>query len=375
MSVYIHNIATAVPEGHFEQSFLREKMKEHVSQRPATRRIIHSLYANSGINKRHTVVNDFHSNGHPKLFFKNEGTLGEPSTKTRNDLYSKHAKKLFVDVAKQLINQNKTVVKEDITHVITVSCTGFFAPEPAYEIVKRLGLSPSTQRYHVGFMGCFAAFPALKMARSFCEADPDATVMVVCVELCTLHLQASEETDQLISASVFADGGAGAIVSAKSPDAGMPAFRMEQFQTSIADQSEKDMAWTIGDTGFDMVLSTYVPDIIQSNLVSSLKPLMEAYNYSFSDIDHWPVHPGGRAILDKIEQSLDLDSTQLAHSRNVLANYGNMSSATILFVLKELLNQPSVNAEEQALAMAFGPGLTIESGLLTKMTPVRDNEN
>ena len=367
MPVYIHNIATAVPKGSFEQSFLREKMKEHVSQRPATRRIIHSLYSNSGIEKRHTVVNDFHSNGHPRLFFQKEGSLSEPSTKTRNDLYAKHAKKLFVEVAGQLIDQNKTITKEDITHVITVSCTGFFAPEPAYEIVKQLGLSPSIERYHIGFMGCFAAFPALKMARSFCEADPDATVMVVCVELCTLHLQASEETDQLISASVFADGGAGAIVSAKPPT-DKAVFRMEQFQTSIAEQSEKDMAWTIGDTGFDMVLSTYVPDIIKSNLKAALQPLMEAYEFSFSDITHWPIHPGGRAILDKIEQNLELHPAQLQNSRNVLANYGNMSSATILFVLQQLLNQPAADNEETALAVAFGPGLTIESGLLTKVS-------
>lgn len=368
MPVYIRNIASAVPEHTFEQSFLREQMKTYVGERPATRRIIHSLYTNSGIEKRHTVVNDFHSNGHPKLFFKNEGTLSEPSTKIRNDLYTKHAKMLFADVGRKLLNQDKFISKEDITHVITVSCTGFFAPEPAYEIVKQLGLSPSTQRYHVGFMGCFAAFPALKMARSFCEADPDATVMVVCVELCTLHLQASEETDQLISASVFADGGAGAIVSAKKPESGSVCYRLDQFQTSIADQSEKDMAWTIGDTGFDMVLSTYVPDIIQSNLTTSIQPLIQNYNLALSDVEHWAIHPGGRAILDKIEYNLKLAPSKLQASRSVLANYGNMSSATILFVLKELLNQPVSRNQEQTLAMAFGPGLTIESGLLTKLS-------
>lgn len=367
MPVYIQNIASAVPENSFKQSFLREKMKNHLSRRPATGRIIHRLYANSGIDKRHTVVNDFHSNGHPQLFFQKKGEMSRPSTKIRNDLYAKHAKELFVKVGRRLIHQNNAVTKDDITHVITVSCTGFFAPEPAYEIVKQLGLSTSTQRYHVGFMGCFAAFPALKMAQAFCKADPDATVMVVCVELCTLHLQASEETDQLISASVFADGAAGAIVSAKRSKASRPAFRMEHFQTAIAEQSEKDMAWTIGDTGFDMVLSTYVPDIIKSNLKAALQPLMEAYEFSFSDITHWPIHPGGRAILDKIEQNLELSPTQLEPSRTVLANYGNMSSATILFVLKELLKHPADQKEEPALAMAFGPGLTIESGLLTKL--------
>lgn len=367
MPVYIQNLATAVPEGHFGQPFLRDKMKNHVSSQAVTRRIIHSLYANSGIEKRHTVVDDFHSNGHGRLFFKDEGTLGQPTTKERNDLYITHAKELFVDVAQQLLNKNDTVESGDITHVITVSCTGFFAPEPAYEIVKQLDLSPSTQRYHVGFMGCFAAFPALKMAQSFCESDPDATVLIVSVELCTLHLQNSEETDQLISAAVFADGAAGALVSARQPEPETTAYRMEQFQTSIAAQSEKDMAWTIGDTGFDMVLSSYVPEIIQSNLAAAIQPLFDDYQIQPADVLHWAIHPGGRAILDKVEQSLGLLPSQLSSSRNTLANYGNMSSATIFFVMQHLMQQPADNSSEITLAMAFGPGLTIESGLFTKV--------
>lgn len=368
MPTYIQNIATVVPEGRFEQLFMRDKMKEYISSRPATRRIIHRLYSNSGIEKRHTVVNDFHSNGHPRLFFKDEGILDTPSTKTRNNIYAHHSKKLFVDVATTLLQDNPHVDKNDITHIITVSCTGFFAPGPAYEIVKQLELPESTQRFHVGFMGCFAVFPALKMARSFCEANPDARVMIVSVELCTLHLQASEETDQLISASVFADGAAGAIISGQGPAAGSNAYRINAFRTSIAREGEQDMAWTIGNTGFDMVLSTYVPDIIQSNLQQALHPILKAYGIDFNDIAHWAIHPGGRAILDKIEENLQLNDQGLAASRSVLANYGNMSSATILFVLKQLLSTSAERSEDPVLAMAFGPGLTIESALLTKLS-------
>lgn len=368
MPVYIQNIATAVPEESFEQPFLREKMKKYVSERPATERIIHRLYSHSGINKRHTVVNDFHSNGHPRLFFKEDGMMAEPSTKTRNDLYTRHAKKLFTGIARKLLAENEEVDADDITHVITVSCTGFFAPEPAYEIVNQLGLSPSTQRFHVGFMGCFAVFPALKMAQAFCRSDPGATVMVVSVELCTLHLQASDNTDQLISAAVFADGGAGAIISASEPAASRSVLRIDQFQTSVAEKSEDDMAWTIGDTGFDMVLSTYVPEIIRSNLKESVSPLLRAYHLKREDIVHWAIHPGGRAILDKAEKGLGIKPSQIQSARNVLANYGNMSSATILFVLHALLREKGEQTEERALAMAFGPGLTIESSLLTKIS-------
>ncbi|MDZ7716038.1 MAG: type III polyketide synthase [Balneolaceae bacterium] len=366
MGVYLHKIATAVPDQSYEQSFLRDQMKKYISNERTTRSIIHQIYSKSGIEKRHSVIKDFHANGDPRLFFQDDGSFSTPSTGTRNELYSKHAKKLFVDIARKLLENQDDIQKSEITHVITVSCTGFFAPEPAYEIVKQLGLSASTQRFHLGFMGCFAAFPALKMAKSFCESDPHANVLVVCLELCSIHLQSSQKTDNLISASVFADGGAGALVSSKEPS--YPHFSLNEFATSIADNSEKDMAWTIGDTGFDMVLSTYVPEIIESNLKNAVQPLVDTYSTNLKDIKHWALHPGGRAILDKVEDHFNLDSQQLASSRATLANYGNMSSATVLFVLKHLLEQPAQENKESTLAIAFGPGLTIESGLLTKIS-------
>lgn len=365
MPVYINNIATAVPDNFYKQEFLRERMKEYLGDKRSTKSIIHRIYSNSGIEKRHSVIHDFHQNGDPRYFFQKDGTLSEPTTGSRNSTYARFAKDLFVDVAQKLVDGNKTIKKDDITHVITASCTGFFAPEPAYEIVKQLGLKPSTQRFHLGFMGCFAAFPALKMAESFIKSDPKAKVMVICLELCTIHLQNSEATDHLISASVFGDGASGALLSAQQPQGN--GYQLEQFATAIAKESEKDMAWTIGDTGFDMVLSTYVPDIIDSNLEQALNPLFDTYAMDRSDIKRWAIHPGGKAILDKIEKNLKLDPEQLQASRKVLSDYGNMSSATILFVLKELLDIPNSKKEELTLAMAFGPGLTIESALFTKL--------
>jgi len=364
MAAFIQNISTAVPEQSYDQDFLRERMKEYISDDKMTQRIIHRIYSKSGIDKRHTVIRDFHSNGDPRFFFQEDGSLNSPSTGQRNELYAEKAKELFVKTAQQTIDENNTVTKSDITHVITVSCTGFFAPEPGFEIIKQLGLSPATQRFHLGFMGCFAAFPALKMANAFCQAQPDANVLVVCLELCSIHLQASKANDNLISASVFSDGAAGLIVNSQQPSAG--GYRLDQFSTAIAEGSEQDMAWTIGDTGFDMVLSSYVPQIIESNLAQSIQPLFKDYQMSANDITHWAIHPGGRAILDKVEQSFQLQEQQLASPRNILANYGNMSSATILFVLADLLDRSPSADPETVLAMAFGPGLTIESRLLTK---------
>lgn len=364
MAVFIEHISTLVPEHSFKQGFLRERMKDYIGSKRSTKSIIHRIYSNSGIEKRHTVINDFRENGHAPFFFRKDGSLDTPSTGSRNDLYTTHAKHMFVELARQLLDDNESTNKDEITHVITVSCTGFFAPEPAFEIVKKLGLNPSTQRFHLGFMGCFAAFPALKMAKSFCESDPNAKVMVICLELCSIHLQDSEETDNLISASVFADGASGVIVSSSKPKG--RGFRLDQFAGSVAKDSEKDMAWTIGDTGFDMVLSTYVPEIIESNLRQAVSPLFQNYDKGIEDIRYWAIHPGGRAILDKIEKSFNLHADQLKSSRRVLNKYGNMSSATIFFVLKYLLEEQS-DKDESTLAMAFGPGLTIESGLLTKV--------
>jgi predicted naringenin-chalcone synthase len=365
MPAFIQNIATVVPEESYEQQFLRDRMKEYISDREATQRIIHRIYSRSGIEKRHTVIHDFNANGSPRFFFQKDGSFESPSTGKRNKVYEEKAKTLYVETARKTIDENPSIDKGDITHIITVSCTGFFAPEPGFEIIKQLSLLPSTQRFHLGFMGCFAAFPAMKMAKSFCESEPGATVLIVCLELCSIHLQASEATDNLISASVFADGAAGTLVHSKKPE-NSPAFELSQFATSIAGDSEGDMAWTIGDTGFDMVLSTYVPDIIESNLAAAIQPLFVDYDLNPKQIRHWAVHPGGRAILDKVQKNLELGEKMLTSSRKILNEFGNMSSATILFVLSDILQKSQKDDAEPVLAMAFGPGLTIESGLLFK---------
>jgi len=214
-------------------------------------------------------------------------------------------------------------------------------------------------------MGCYAVIPALKLARQLCQADKNATVMVVSVELCTLHFQAQPVLDDMISASVFSDGGSGAIISGKKPTRG-PYYSIEGFESAITEKGKEDMAWSIGDHGFNMTLSTYVPDILSSELNSFLEPIFKKYEITQDDINLWGIHPGGRAILDKVESTLSLGKNALGASRSVLANYGNMSSATILFVLKELLDGHTESEGQKTLAMAFGPGLTIESALLTK---------
>jgi predicted naringenin-chalcone synthase len=361
MPVYIHDITTSVPLGSNSQDFVREIMKSALGKDRKTQAILHRIYSQSGIDKRHSVIDEFHQTDKINPYL-NGSIETSPTTGERNEVYKKEASSLFVETGEKLLERNPHINNSDITHVITVSCTGFYAPGPDYDLVKNLGLNPSTQRFHLGFMGCFAAFPALKMAHSFCQNDPNAIVLIVATELCSLHFQHKTDLDNLISASVFADGSAGVLVSQKkSPK---PSFEIHGFSSSLTPKGEKDMAWDIGDHGFDMVLSTYVPDIIEANLKEVIQPLFDDYKIEYSDIDYWALHPGGRAIVDKIQTSLSLSDEQVAASRKTLANYGNMSSVTILFVLLELMNS---NPEQgsKVLPMAFGPGLTIESGLLS----------
>lgn len=362
MQSYIHQIQTSVPKHKYTQTELRDRMKEIVGGSEKNQRLLHHIYGRSGIETRHSVVDDFKSSGSFELFFNGQGAT--PGTKSRNDTYIKNGRNLFVDVAQKLIDSSDFDTS-DITHLITVSCTGFYAPGPDYDIINSLGLQSSVERYHLGFMGCYAAIPALKLANQLCLADENATVMIVSVELCTLHFQAEPVLDDMISASVFSDGGSGAIVSSKKPAKG-PYYSLDGFESAITEKGKEDMAWSIGDHGFNMTLSTYVPDILSDELNSFLQPIFKKYGITQDHINLWGIHPGGRAILDKVESTLSLKKDALGASRSVLANYGNMSSATILFVLKKLLSEPIKTNEQKALAMAFGPGLTIESALLTK---------
>jgi predicted naringenin-chalcone synthase len=368
MPNYIHHITTAVPEAAYSQGFIGDVMKAQLPGDVTVERLLGRIYRHSGIEKRHSVIQDYTAGGSGGVFFEpSRGLFKSPSTKQRNDLYAPAARKLFVETARTALSECAGIGARDVTHVITVSCTGFFAPGPDYFVVKEVGLPGSTHRFHLGFMGCYAAFSALKMADAICKSDAAAVVLVICVELCTLHLQPSTELDNIIATSVFADGAGAAVVSARTPHPQSRALRIRHLATALAPDSEGDMAWNIGDNGFEMVLSTYVPRILEANVGSVVGALLDVVGRRVEDIHLWAVHPGGRAILDKIQAALDLDPECLLASRKVLREYGNMSSATILFVMQELLKSDPVDHNEQMYAMAFGPGLTVESGLFERV--------
>ena len=365
MPAFIHHIATRVPRFAYPQDFARDYLKERATD-PKSKRLIHAIYNRSGIGTRHSVVGDFFK-GADAVLFKTEpdGTVSTPTTGARNRVYAEASRHLAVELARDAISGAEGFSREDITHIIFASCTGFANPGPDYHIIREIGLSPGVQRYTLGFMGCYAAFPALRMAAQFCEANPQAVVLVMCLELCTLHMQINDAPDSILANSLFADGAAAAIVSAQPPRPDRPGYWMEGFASTLLPSGERDMAWEIGDEGFNIVLSSYVPDIIGANLGQILHGAFQTNGLRPEHIEEWAVHPGGRSILDKVESAMTLNPDALASSRSVLRRFGNMSSATILFVLKDMLERAETS-RALTCALAFGPGLTVETALLER---------
>jgi predicted naringenin-chalcone synthase len=292
--------------------------------------------------------------------------LAEPTTGQRNLIYQQTYPALARDAVQGVFDRAPWITSHDITHLITVSCTGFCNPGPDLFLAHAFGLNPSVERYHLGFMGCYAAFPALRMADQFCRANPHAVVLVMCLELCSLHLQIKPTPDSLLANALFADGAGAVLVSARKLPEGKRGLRLEHFATRLIPDSDGDMAWTIGDRGFDMTLSSYVPRLLGLHARQLLAEVVAASPATMEEISGWAVHPGGKAILSALETQMgwSSDAGLLALSHRVLRDYGNMSSATILFVLKAALEESGLPDDAPLGALAFGPGLTVEFGLL-----------
>ena len=374
MTVYLRSLETAVPPTLLVQTEARDVFSAQPGLSRLGSRLVNTCFDSAAIDTRYTAVEemtmDFRSED-PQFFDPATGLLLNPSTKVRNDIFGREATKLFIRAAQSAVDACPDLDLLGITHLITVSCTGFFNPGPDYKIVRALGLDPAVQRYHLGFMGCYAAFPALRAAKSFCEADPNAVVLVVCAELCSLHVRTSNDPDTIMGSALFADGAAAAVVTARDVPEAPALLQLDHFETVLTPVGEESMAWNIGDHGFEMVLGNYVPHIIDDHIVGALEPLLardpSMLGLPYGGIRHWAIHPGGRSILDKVQSRLGLTDQQLVPARETLRNYGNMSSATVLFVLKYILEQPPESGDERICSMAFGPGLTVETGLFTKL--------
>ncbi|MGX5717816.1 type III polyketide synthase [Arthrobacter sp. MAHUQ-56] len=377
MTVYVRSLETAVPTTMLIQSEARDVFAAQPGLSRLGSRLVTTCFDGAAIDTRFTAVEELTNTSrsdNPQFYDPATGLLLNPSTKVRNDIFAREATKLFVEASRAALHAAPELDLLDITHLVTVSCTGFFNPGPDYKVVRELGLNPAVQRYHLGFMGCYAAFPALRAAKLFCEADPNAVVLVVCAELCSLHVRTSNDPDTIMGSALFADGAAAAVVTARPGAEEKALLTLDHFETVLTPVGEDSMAWNIGDNGFEMVLGNYVPHIIDDHIVGALQPLLEREPdlaaLPYTAVPHWAIHPGGRSILDKVQSRLGLTDAQLVPARETLRNYGNMSSATVLFVLKRILEQQVQEGDdggERICSMAFGPGLTVETGLFTKL--------
>ena len=372
----ILGIGTSVPPTSYTQQFAVDFLTRLSVFSDKERRFLRRLYQSTAIDRRHTVIDDYGKDPSAYTFYaKNDQLLPEPGLEARNDVFIRESNRLSEQAARSLFSTLPLFDPHAITDLITVTCTGFSAPGFDLHLVKALGLRRDIRRSHIAFMGCYAGFPAMRLARDICVANPGAHVLIVAVELCTLHFQLKSQLDFMIANALFADGAAAALVGPAS--AGEHAHSegaasgkgakllLDGFSSRIIPESEEAMAWKIGAHAFDMRLSAYVPRLIELNIRSIVEDLQRSAGDPFGGIDIWAIHPGGRAILDRSAAALEIPESSLVHSYEVLREFGNMSSATIFFVLRRILEDSKTGT---VFATAFGPGLTVESGLFRKLS-------
>ena len=351
MPAYLNRVATAVPEHEVNGAFLRYA-RGRLSDQPRQRAIFDRMAQRSEIERRFSTIRPRQDPDGDAVDLAGVFRRGAfPGTAARMDVFEAEAPDLAMRAVAGLDLGRET---GRITHLVVASCTGFAAPGLDLELVARLGLDPSVERTMIGFMGCYAAINALKLARHVVRSEPEARVLVVNCELCTLHLKDTDDLETLLSFCLWGDGCSAALVS--SDPIGL---RLDSFRALLAADSAGLMSWRVRDDGFDMVLSGRVPGAVAAVLdVHADAILGGAPRDAFA---HWAVHPGGRSVLDAAEQALGLGSNALLPSRDVLRRNGNMSSATVMFVLARMLD--TTKAGERGCAMAFGPGLTAETML------------
>jgi predicted naringenin-chalcone synthase len=324
------------------------------------------LFRLSGIESRkvifqHDVVRDVleGDTGTKSIFLPKGPDDRGPTTGQRMSFYLQEAGKLAVSAARQCIDRAGWR-PSDVTHLITVSCTGFSAPGVDYELIQRLELPAGVERTHVGFMGCHGAFNGLRVARAFADADPAVRVLVCAVELCSLHYHYGWDPEKMVGNALFSDGAA-AIAGTGATNAPASTWHVTGSGSCLFPESADDMRWTIGDHGFEMALSARVPELIGRHLRPWLEKWLTRHGLAIKDITSWAIHPGGPRILSAIEESLGLPHAATAVSREVLSECGNMSSATVLFLLDRLRSR---QAPRPCVALGFGPGLAAEAMLL-----------
>ena len=331
-------------------------------RRAVTLDFLEKIYASSGITKRHSVLADYTKDSPEDFEFYPPNWALEPfpTTAARMKVFEKWSVDLAEEACRKALRESGAKPAE-VTHLIFTTCTGLFAPGPDILLIGRLGLGPQVHRAVLGFMGCYAGFSGLRMAGQILGAEPEAVVLQVCVELCSLHFQKKALPDFLVANSLFADGAAAAVYA-----------RPGRFKRGLADlvathsRVEKDslehMSWRIGPSGFEMRLDREVPARLKAAAPGFVGELFDRAGLKRGG-SAWAIHPGGRKIVEEVQSALGLTDSQVRSSLEVLSSCGNMSSGTILFVLDRELRRASTGA---VTALGFGPGLTMEGAVLSR---------
>jgi len=360
---FLTAIHTAVPDFEIRAAdFEAFVAARHPTETDALRKL-RFLSGRTGIKQRFAAIPDYADRNQAKLYWQ-QGQWHDAPIQTRMHIYREEALKLSLRAIRPVLEQHPLPP----THLVYTSCTGLSAPGMEVQIIRALGLPESTFRHTVNFMGCFAALHALRTAHYICEAEPEARVLVVCTELCSLHYQEATHDDALLSNLLFGDGSA-ALMLCGAEYSAQALVSLDGFYASLLPGGESDMSWDLSAMGFEMKLSSYVPALLAQHLDQALAGAWERWGLQKSSIAHWVLHPGGKSILEKLQSGLQLPPNQLATAYEVLRDCGNMSSATILFVLQKLLQaQPAVG--ERMVLAAFGPGLCMELATARVVKPL-----
>lgn len=363
MSLEILSIGTAIPEHSIEQWDAASMGLSICTQSKTHSRVLPELYRRSGVRTRHLVVLDRSTNGTVarQSFYAPASSPDDrgPTTAGRMQLYEDHVMPLGAAAATDAL-ADSDISASEITHLVTVSCSGFSAPGFDIALIGELGLSADVARTHVGFMGCHAALNGLRVMKAFTDADPAARVLLCAVELCSLHQQYGWNPDRIVSNALFADGAA-AVVGRRAHDDDESAWRLAASGSTVIPGTTDAMSWRIGDHGFQMTLSPRVPDLIRQHLRPWLGEWLAASGLAIGDIGSWAVHPGGPKVLSATAEAAGFAPSLLEPSRQILADFGNMSSPTVLFIIDKLRRS---GAPRPCVSLAFGPGLTIEAALI-----------
>jgi predicted naringenin-chalcone synthase len=370
----IISIGTAVPQYSAKQSNILAFMKTAYASEVASRKLT-VLFHNSGIQTRYSVLPDFGNHQPDSCFFNVNQHV--PDVTQRLTAFKENAPVLAIGAMKDAFQKlNTTITDFKITHLITVTCTGIYAPGLGAALVEHLNLPNEIFHTAINYMGCNAAFPALNLADMITKTNEDAKVLVVCVELCTLHFQAVDNSDNLLANTIFGDGAAAVVVvsdkAAKKNQ--QPGLFINGFYSLLLNKGKNLMAWNITPMNFEMVLDSSIPEFIGNNVNEIVQKASEKLNINPSSIQKWAIHPGGKKILDSVKKQMQLSDSDTQYSYKVLSEYGNMSSPTILFVLNEMMQAEHTNGET-IFSIGFGPGLSIETALLTYVMNTREKSN